>query len=230
MTRYDTSAQARLRQSSRRLNLVFAGVLFAIGTWLIASYITLYLSLFPPTTTFELLLGVLVYCFASIPLSQALIRRPHPETVDVREEGIILRFRKGGPIRIAWEDRPVSMAYDERGVKGSLPRHPRIEGMEVQVYLPRPGREPGTETFRPMELDLSGEAFDEIEREMKRAGFRPRRRTWSRRRPGEMVEFLRPGDPGADETPEELPSSRLSPRSRSRRPTPARDARKRLRD
>lgn len=203
MTRFDTTAQAHLRQSSRRLNLLLACALLAIATYLTVAYLIAYFSPYPPYTSFALVLGILVYCFAAIPLTQAVIRRPHPEVVDVREEGLILRFRKGDPVRIAWEDRPVHLAYDERASKG---HRRRAEGMEVQVYVPRPGRHPGTEAFRPQELDVSGLAFDEIKRHMRQAGFKMRTRTWGRRRPGEMVEFLRPGDPGFDE--EEAPPSR----------------------
>ncbi|MDE1821669.1 MAG: hypothetical protein KGJ23_11785 [Euryarchaeota archaeon] len=205
MTRYDTTAQARLRASSRRLNLVLAGVLLGVATWLLVGYILQSLSPYPPYTTFQVLLAILVYCIAAVPLSQAFLRRPHPESVETRDDALVLRFRKGEPIRIAWEDRPVSMAYDDRELRGGRGRSP---GMEVVVYVPLPGREEGTETFRPMELDLSAQAFDDVKKRMKGAGFKVRSRPWGRRRPGKMVEFLRKGDPSYDE-PEPLPEPAL---------------------
>lgn len=187
MTLYDTQAQARLRLGSRRMNLVLAGALFAVATYLLSSYIYLSFTPYPPLNAFEMVLAILVYCLAAIPLSQAFIRRPHPETVEVREEGLYLRFAKRDPIRIAWEERPVSMAYDERELKG-FRRRP--EGMEVAVYVPLPGRDAGSPAFRPMELEVSGQAFDEMKQRMRQAGFRTLSQRWSRRRPGLMVEFL----------------------------------------
>ncbi len=213
MTRYDTAAQARLRTGSRRLNLVLAAILIAGATYLLASYIVLSLSPYPPLNAFELVLAILVYCLAAIPLSQAFIRRPHPESVEVREEGLFLRFAKRPPVRIAWEDRPVTLAYDDRELRGI---HRRPEGMEVAVYIPLPGRDQGSPAFRPMEIEVSGDAFDEIAKRMKQAGFRTFSERWSRRRPGQMVEFLTPKELQDRQERRELASALDEPRRRSR--------------
>lgn len=199
MTRYDTSGQAASRREHRRWNIVAAIALFGFGAYVLGSYIYAALSPYPQPTTFGMILGIGIICLGFLPLSQAYIRRPHPETVEVREDAFVLRYQEGPPRRISWEDRPVSFAYDLRKVSG---RHRRPEGMDVHLYVPVPGKREETTAFRPEEVHVSGKAFDEVKARMQKAGFRAVARRWSRGRPGQLVEFLAPGEEPGEPMPE----------------------------
>lgn len=128
---------------------------------------------------------------------EALVRRPHPVAVEVRDDGLVLRFEEAPMVRRAWTDPPLDLAYDARTAPHG---HRGTPGAEVQLYLPVEGRDPGTRALRPLEVDVSGQAFDEVKARMAEAGFRAVTRRWSRRRPGSLVEFLQKG-----EEPSELP-------------------------
>lgn len=197
MSRYDTSAQARGRRERRRLNVVLGVALLALAAYILASYVLQSLGPDPPETTFGVVIGLFVIFLAVVPISQALVRRPHPTSIEVRDDALVLRYDRGPPVRLAWEARPVPLAYDTRKVEG---KGRGAEGMEVQMYVELPGRDGRDPPLRPVEVDLSGKAFDEVRERQVGAGLTERSRRWSRRRPGDLVEFLRPGE-GEDDPP-----------------------------
>lgn len=191
MTKYDTQAQRKVRAGRRRLNLAVGVVLVALGAYILGSYLVAFYSPYPQPTSFGALLGIFLFCASLIPFSQAFVRRPHPDSLEVRDDALVLRFGDGKILRYAWEAKPVEFAYDSR----TAPYGKRAyEGMEVQLYIPEEGREPGSRAFRPQEVDVSGPAFDEVKKAMERAGWRAVSRRWSRSRPGDLVEFLGMGE------------------------------------
>jgi hypothetical protein len=162
-----------------------------LAAYIIGSYVYLTTTADPPRTTFQVVLGIFILCLSIYPFSQALVRRPHPESIEVRDDALVLRFPSGRIVRRAWEDRPVEFAYDARKI---VERGGSAEGMDVRLFMPEPGRREGTTAFRPMEVEVSGDAFEAVKREMAKAGFRAVARKWSRRKPGDLVEFLARGE------------------------------------
>jgi hypothetical protein len=203
MTRYDTSAQARGSRERKRLSLIVAAVLLGLAAYILGSYLYESLTPYPPATSFAVVLGIFLVCLSAMPLFQAFLRRPHPDAVEVRDDGLVLRFAKGPPLRSSWETCPVPLAYDTRGVQG---RKRRPDGMEVQMYVTVPHPDGGEPALRPVEVDVSAKAFDEVRERQKGAGFRERSRRWSRGRPGDLVEFLREGE-GENDLPWPEPRS-----------------------
>lgn len=187
MTRYDTRAQVTVRRARQRRNIAYGIVLLALGAYILGSFVYEVETSNPPQTSFGAVLGVFLLCLSLVPFSQAFVRRPHPEVIEVRDDALVLRFPGGTMRRMAWEDRPIDMAYDAR--KAPYGKKP-YEGMEVQVYIPTEGRDPGVASLRPQEIDVSGAAFEEMKDRMAKAGFRAVARRWSRGRPGDLVEFL----------------------------------------
>jgi hypothetical protein len=171
-------------------------IVLALAAYILVSYIVESLTPYPPPTTFGAVLGLFLVCLSAVPLRPAFIRRPHPEALEVRDDALVLRYAQGPPVRLAWEDRPVPLAYDTRKTTG---HKRRSAGMEVQMYISLPGRDGRESPFRPVEVDVSAKAFDEVRSRMKDAGFHERSRRWSRGRPGDMVEFLREGEGEMDQ-------------------------------
>ena len=190
--KFDTRPQYEQSRERRALGLALFGILFALGAYFLISW-DLALRRYGPylTSGVPLLLAIVLLFFSLGGLVLAFSRRIHPVAVELTPQELILTRSDGRRRVLRWKDRPVDVAYDSRSSPADGGGRP---GWEVRVWVPVEGRQPGSEAFRPEELILSGRAFDEIKMRMRRAGFRVVSQRWSRRRPGELVQFLAPGE------------------------------------
>ena len=191
MTRYNTRPQFEESLERRRVGLIALFLMWAAGAYFLVEYLRVELVVGSLASGIPLFLAVLLFAFSLVPLTSALGRRLHPTGVEVSPRGLTLEFARGAPRTIPWADRPVDAAYDTRSAPRDR-RHP--PGMEVTVWVPVPGRDPTASSFRPEELRVSGKAFDEIRKGMRQAGFRAVAQTWSRTRPGDLIQFLAPDE------------------------------------
>jgi hypothetical protein len=117
---------------------------------------------------FPLTIAFLLFALTLIPLVYAFGRRLHPRSVEVTQEKLILSFLGGKVDEFKWTDGPVDMALDTRTAP---PGKRRPAGLEVTMWVPVAGRDPGSVAFRPQELQLSAQAFEEIRHRMEEGGY-----------------------------------------------------------
>lgn len=207
MTTFDTSVQYQHWRERRIVGLVFTALLFAAAAYLVVAYLATVSTSRYPTTTIPVAIAIFLCCVALVPLAVAFIRREHPTSVDVNEEGFTLKFHGGRTKSYLWDQGPLDVGVDGR----TATHHAPPEGLECRVWIPVPGRDPQVPAFRPLELIVSGPAFDKMSAGMSKAGFRPVRQPWGRHRPGDMIQFVRPGEEARPPPAEPVRRSLLRP-------------------
>ena len=116
---------------------------------------------------FPLAVSLFFFAITLVPLTYAFGRRLHPASVEVTSDKLVLAFPNGID-EYKWADGPVDMALDTRT---AAPRRRLPAGLEVVMWIPVSGRDPNTAAFRPQELQLSAQAFEEIRGKMEEAGY-----------------------------------------------------------
>lgn len=190
MTRFDTSVQYHSWRERRLVGLALTALLVIAAVAVVVEYVHAVATSPSPLSTFPLAAALLLGCLALVPFAVGLGRREHPTQVEVTDEALTLTFQGGRTARYPWADGPLDLALDGR----SAQHHRPAEGMECKVWIPVQGRDPQVPAFRPLELIVSGAAFEGMSAGMARAGFRPVRQPWGRHRPGDMIQFVRPGE------------------------------------
>ena len=198
MTRYETRAQYLASRERRWGGTVGGLLLLGLAGYFVAEYAYLVDTSDHPVTTFYLVLALLAGFLSLVPFSIGFLRRMHPTSVEVRPDGLVLQYPKDQEKKLPWASPPVDYAWDTRPAAVSERRPP---GLEVQLWVTLPGRYPESTPFRPQELFLSGQAFDEIQGQMRRAGYRPVSQPYRKGRPGTLVQFVPPGKEAAQPPP-----------------------------
>jgi hypothetical protein len=168
MTTYNTTSQWESSRSRRRIGFAGCIVTLAAGAYMLLVYLNEGAYVYTSSGGFSLTIALFFFVITLVPLTYAYGRRLHPRSVDVTSEKLLLNFPEGRVDEYKWADGPVDMAVDSRTAP---PGKRRPAGLEVTVWIPVGGRDPGSAAFRPQELQLSGQAFDEIRRRMEEAGY-----------------------------------------------------------
>ncbi len=167
MAVYETRAQYEAQRSRRVLGLSATVVLLALGVYFIVVYIREGSLAYGYAGSLPLAFAFLAFALSIFPLSIGIGRREHPVRIEMTPEVFRMVYSGGRKDERPWNRAPIDTAHDLR--KATSRRKPP-RGLEVIAWVPIVGVDPQVEAFRPQQLTLSAEAFDEARRRMATAG------------------------------------------------------------
>ncbi len=189
MASYDTSVQYEMHRSRRRQGMAGTAILVALGVYFLIGYLREGALQYGIAGSLPLAISFFCFALSILPLSIGFGGREHPVRIEMTSEAFRMIYQDGRNDERKWAEAPIDTARDLRKATAGTKARP---GLEVNAWVPVKGMDPQVDAFRPQQLTLSGQAFDEARRRMSAAGCETDSHPWREGRKGTMWKFSPP--------------------------------------